>query len=88
MAALFPQAPGLTKLVINYNTVGFGAADSPKPDVPLMRSLTNIEMSGIDCDSDDVLRSILSCCPNLVVSWWFTCITCWSVSHHHPPLEG
>ena len=72
MAALFSHAPGLAQLAINYNTVGFGAPDDPKPDVPLMRSLTHIEMTGIDCDSDDVLRSVLSCCPNLVVSWWFT----------------
>ena len=69
LAELFLHAPQLKELIINHHTIGFGSADGPKPNGLLMRSLIHIEMNGIDCDSDDVLRSILACCPNLEVSF-------------------
>ena len=67
---LFVLVPHLKELFINHHTVGFGNTDGPSAITPglIMRSLIHIEMNGIDCDTDDVLRSILACCPNLEVS--------------------
>ena len=66
---LFILAPHLKELTINHHTIGFGGGDGPTPKPNIMRSLIQIEMNGIDCDSDDVLRSILACCPNLEASF-------------------
>ena len=70
IGVLFVLVPHLKELFINHHTVGFGNTDGPSAITPglIMRSLIHIEMNGIDCDTDDVLRSILACCPNLEVS--------------------
>ena len=67
---MFLHAPHLKEISISHQTIGFGGADGPKSDANgiIMRSLINIHLNGIDCESDDVLRSIIACCPNLEVS--------------------